>query len=137
MAIKKSRNAITREKYNRIVKATGNVDLGRRYRYITPIRIKKELGIDITQPIKSQKIRSRQQWGRMASPRFKEEYPLHVQAYAVQKNREVGADDFDGYGFIYAYKRLVENKGDTQIKREILFSKAEGTFIYTSVRSVE
>ena len=73
----------------------------------------------------------------MASARFKEEYPLHVEAYAVQKNREVGADDFDGYGFIYAYKRLVENKGDTQIKREIIFSKAEGTFIYTSVRSAE
>ena len=130
-------NKLIRQKYNRIVKATGNVDLARRYRYITPIRIKKELGIDITQEPKSQKIRSRAQWGRMASPRFKDEYPLHVQAYAVQKNREVGADDFDGYGFIYAYKRLVENKGDTQIKREIIFSKAEGTFIYTSVRSAE
>ena len=130
-------NKLIRQKYNRIVKATGNVDLARRYRYITPIRIKRELGIDITQEPKSQKIRSRAQWGRMASPRFKDEYPLHVQAYAVQKNREVGADDFDGYGFIYAYKRLVENKGDTQIKREIIFSKAEGTFIYTSVRSAE
>jgi hypothetical protein len=137
MGVKRSRNEITREKYNRIVKATGNVDLARRYRYITPIRIKRELGIDITVEPKSQKIKSRSQWGRMASARFKEEYPLHVQAYAVQKNREVGADDFDGYGFIYAYKRLVENKGDTQIKREIIFSKAEGTFIYTSVRSAE
>lgn len=130
-------NKLIRQKYNRIIKATGNVDLARRYRYITPIRIKKELGIDITVEPKSQKIKSRAQWGRMASPRFKDEYPLHVQAYAVQKNREVGADDFDGYGFIYAYKRLVENKGDTQIQREIIFSKAEGTFIYTSVRSAE
>ena len=137
MGVKRSRNEITREKYNRIIKATGNVDLARRYRYITPIRIKRELGVDITKEPKSQKIRSKQQWGRMASPRFKEEYPLHVQAYAVQKNREVGADDFDGYGFIYAFKRLVENKGDTQITREIIFSKAEGTFIYTSVRSAE
>lgn len=137
MGVKRSRNEITREKYNRIVKATGNVDLARRYRYITPIRIKRELGVDITVEPKSQKIKSRAQWGRMASARFKEEYPLHVEAYAVQKNREVGADDFDGYGFIYAYKRLVENKGDTQIKREIIFSKAEGTFIYTSVRSAE
>jgi len=73
----------------------------------------------------------------MASPKFTEEYPLHVQAYAIQKNREVGADDFDGYGFIYAYKRLVEGKGEAQIKREIIFSSAEGIFIYTSIRSAE
>jgi hypothetical protein len=136
MATKK-RNEIIRKRYQAIVRLTGNVDLARRYRYITPVRIKKELGIDIFKDKKTQVIRSREQWGRMASPRFKEEYPLHVEAYAVQKNREVGADDFDGYGFIYAYKRLIENKGDKQIEREIVFSKTEGTFIYTSVRSAE
>lgn len=131
----KSRSEVVKERYNRIVEATGNVELARKYRYYSPIRTKREIGVDVTKK-QNQRITSSAQWGRMASPKFKETYPEHIEAFAIQKNREVGADDFDGYGFIYAYKRIVEGKGPRTINREIVFSRAEGTFLYIGVRSV-
>lgn len=130
----KSRQAVIRQRYNRIKDATGNVDLARKYRYYSPIRIKREIGIDITKKPKDQTIDSREEWGRMASRKDPLDYPDHVIAYAVQRNREVGADDFDRYGFIYAYKRVIEGLGPKTIDRQVIYDRNAGTFIYLGIR---
>ena len=132
MSKKKTRAQIRKERYQRIVLETGNPTLARKYRDASPARIKAEIGVDVTRdPIReTQRELTPKEWSNFAEAK---DYPLDVQAYAIQKNREVGADDFDSYGFIFAYKRLIEGKGERSIKREVVYDRVAQQFIYVGV----
>ena len=131
---KSSRKDKVRERYQKIVKATGNVEIARKYRYRSPIRIKQEIGVDVTKKVEKQVVDDKT-WGRMASRKDPLDYPPHVVQLAIETNRNAGADDFDRYGFIYAYKRLIEGKGPRTINREVIYDRNAGTFIYLGIRN--
>lgn len=129
-----TRSEIAKQKYNKIKQATGNVDLARKYRYYSNIRIKNELGIDLTKKdVKSQKMTANY-WKRASTKKDDFDFPPHVVAYAIQKNREVGADDYDRYGFIFTFKRLIEGKGVKTIQREVVYDRFAQTFLYREIR---
>jgi hypothetical protein len=122
-------------KYNKILKTTGNVDLARQYRDKSNINIKRELGIDLTEKkVESQKVNA-QLWSEASKKKSKVSLPKHVEAYAIEINRKAGADDYSNYGFIYAYKRLVEGKGPAQINREVIYDRNADIFIYRDISS--
>lgn len=74
---------------------------------------------------------TRPDWAVMSSKRNRKRlFPNEIEAYAIRKNREVGADDFNNYGFIFAYKFYVENKTETEIRLEVNYDKNAETFVY-------
>ena len=123
------------QRYQRIVLETNNPSLARQYRDASPARIKAEIGVDVTrEPVRqTPRTITPNQWAEFATEK---DYPTDIQAYAIQKNREVGADDFDSYGFIFAYKRLIEGKGERSIQREVIFDNVAQQFIYVGVEVV-
>lgn len=129
-----TRSERARIKYNKIIKATGNVDLARKYRYYSNIRIKNELGIDITEKTVKSQVLTASDWKRASTKKDSFDFPPHIVAYAIQKNREVGADDYDRYGFIFTYKRLIEGKGVKTIQREVVYDRFTQTFLYRNIR---
>lgn len=138
MAKKKTRSQIRKERYERIVLATGNVSLARRYRDTSPARIKAELGIDVTKKPKQKKKRviTADEWGVYSDKKKKGEFPLDVEAYAIMVNRMVGADDYNKYGFAFAFKRLVEGKGERTIDRELVYDPFSQIAIYQETEIV-
>ena len=120
------------QRYQRIVLETNNPTLARQYRDASPARIKAEIGVDVTrEPVReTPRIITNEEWADLATEK---DYPADIMAYAIQKNREVGADDYSKYGFIYAYKRLVEGKGVRTIDREVIYDQLAGIHIYQDV----
>ena len=135
MAKKKTRAQIRKERYQRIVLETGNTSLARQYRDASPARIKEELGINVAKPSrrKEKRIITDKQWSIYSDKKEKGAFPRDVEAYAIMINRQVGADDYNKFGFVYAYKRLVEGKGVRTIDREVVYDPFGGIPIYQDV----
>lgn len=78
---------------------------------------------------------TKQDWAIMSNKRNRKRlYPSEIEAYAIRKNREVGADDYSSYGFAFAYKYYVEDKLETQIQLELVYSTAQKDYFYTNIR---
>jgi hypothetical protein len=122
-----------KQRYQRIVRATGNVSLARQYRDRSLAVIKRDLGVDVSKRPKARGKITDKTWESWSNPKDKKQFPNDVIFYATQVNREVGADDNDTYGFIFAYLRLVSGKGEQTIRRQVTYSEPIQMAIYIPV----
>jgi len=119
-----------KQRYQRIVKATGNVSLAREYRDRSLAVIKRDLGVDVSRVPKARRQITKEDWAKWSDSKDKKDFPTDVLFYATQLNREVGADDFEEYGFIFAYYRLVDGRGEANIRRRVVYVEQIQRTIY-------
>jgi len=133
---------------------TGNPTLATLYRDRSAKIIKRDLGIDINEPLpaKATKITPKQ-WGEWATANEEARqkgkpagaFPDHIVRYAVLKNRELNqklvqkrkppVDEFDRWGFAVAFFRVVEGLDERIIKRQIQWDANAKLIIYKDIRA--
>ena len=123
----KSRTELRKARYQTLLDLGFTPEEARRGRDWSAARILRESGQDRV---------TKQDWAVMSSKRNKSRlFPNEVEAFAIRKNREVGADDFNQYGFVFAYKYYVEDLPETQIRLELDFNRQEKAFFYKNIRA--
>lgn len=123
-----SRSELRKARYETLLELGFTPQEARRGRDWSASRIIRESGQDRV---------TKQDWAIMSNRKNRNRlFPSQVEQFAVNKNREVGADDFNQYGFVFAYKYFVEDTPETQIKLELDFNRQEKAFFYKSIRPV-
>ena len=125
-----------RERYERIVKATNNPTLAREYRDRSIARISADLGIDVSRETRKRRV-TVNRWGGWSNPKDKREFPTDVVFYATQKNRELGLDDNDTYGYAFAFRRIVKGEGEPTIQRTLIYDFQNQVLVQSELIRVE
>lgn len=120
-----SRSELRKARYETLLDLGFTPQEARRGRDWSAARILRESGQDRV---------TAQDWAVFSNRKNRRLFPNEVLGYAIGKNREVGADDFDTYGFIYAYKFYVEDKIESQIELELAYNQVEKSFFYRNIR---